>query len=65
MRTGHCWQREYQRIWRSLSNGHLVRPLKPDSERVWLLSFESSHMAQLGGLGSAAASLAKALAKGT
>jgi len=32
-------------------------------KRVWMLSFESSEVAQLGGLGSAVASLSKALAK--
>ena len=32
-------------------------------KRVWMLSFESSDVAQLGGLGSAVASLAKALAE--
>src|SRR5713226_8229718 len=32
-------------------------------KRVWMLSFESSDVAQLGGLGSAVSSLAKALAR--
>ena len=38
------------------------RASKARPKRVWMLSFESSGVAQLGGLGSAVASLAKALA---
>jgi starch synthase len=53
----------------------MVRPAKAErvpptalgaearAKRVWMLSFESSDVAQLGGLGSAVASLAKALSK--
>jgi starch synthase len=39
------------------------RAVEARPKRVWMLSFESSDVAQLGGLGSAVASLAKALAK--
>ncbi len=39
------------------------RAVEARPKRLWMLSFESSDVAQLGGLGSAVASLAKALAK--
>src|SRR5450759_1855799 len=39
------------------------REVEAGPKRVWMLSFESSDVAQLGGLGSAVAGLAKALAK--
>jgi starch synthase len=40
------------------------RAIEARLKRLWMLSFESSDVAQLGGLGSAVTSLAKALAKG-